>query len=301
MFVADYVLMEYGTGAIMAVPAHDQRDYDFAVAFGLPIRQVVAPADGEAPGGQAFAAHTANERLINSGQFSGMNAVDGQQAIVDWLDREGIGQPSVNYRLRDWLISRQRYWGCPIPIIHCDECGMVPVPEDQLPVRLPEIDDYKPRGRSPLAAAEDWVNVKCPRCGGSGAPRDRHDGHVRGLQLVLHALLRRRQRRRGLGPARAGRLDAGGPVHRRRRARDPAPDVLAVLRQGAGRHGPARLPGAVPAPVHPGHDPRPRRPQDVQVPWQRDQPDADRRHLRGRRGAVLHPVHRAARPGRRLV
>jgi leucyl-tRNA synthetase len=167
MFVSDYVLMEYGTGAIMAVPAHDQRDYDFAVTFGLPIRQVVAPADGEAPEGQAFVAHSANERLVNSGQFSGMDAVGGQRAIVEWLDREGIGQPSVNYRLRDWLVSRQRYWGCPIPILYCDECGMVPVPEDQLPVRLPDIADYKPRGRSPLAAAEDWVNVKCPRCGGA--------------------------------------------------------------------------------------------------------------------------------------
>jgi leucyl-tRNA synthetase len=167
MFVSDYVLMEYGTGAIMAVPAHDQRDYDFAVAFDLPIRQVVAPADGDAPEGQAFVAHTADERLVNSGQFSGMNAVDGQQAIIDWLDREGKGQVSVSYRLRDWLISRQRYWGCPIPILYCDSCGMVPVPESDLPVELPDVDDYTPRGRSPLAAAESWVNVKCPNCGGA--------------------------------------------------------------------------------------------------------------------------------------
>jgi leucyl-tRNA synthetase len=167
MFVSDYVLMEYGTGAIMAVPAHDQRDYDFAVAFDLPIRQVVAPADGEAPEGQAFVAHTAGERLVNSGQFSGMNALDGRQAIIDWLDREGKGQVSVSYRLRDWLISRQRYWGCPIPILYCDDCGMVPVPESALPVELPEVDDYKPKGRPPLAAAEGWVTAKCPNCGGT--------------------------------------------------------------------------------------------------------------------------------------
>ncbi len=166
MFVADYVLMEYGTGAIMAVPAHDQRDYDFARAFELPIRQVVAPADGEAPEGEAFAAHTENEVLINSGQFSGINAVDGRDAIVAWLDREGKGHASVNYRLRDWLISRQRYWGCPIPVVHCDRCGIVPVPDEDLPVRLPEVEDYHPRGRSPLAAAEDWVNVSCPACDG---------------------------------------------------------------------------------------------------------------------------------------
>ncbi|MGZ4342791.1 MAG: leucine--tRNA ligase [Solirubrobacteraceae bacterium] len=166
MFVADYVLMEYGTGAIMGVPAHDQRDYDFAVAFGLEIRQVVEPVDGEVPDGEAFVSHTEHERLINSGPFSGMDAVAGQQAIIDWLDRDGKGHASVNYRLRDWLVSRQRYWGCPIPIIYCEGCGMVPVPESDLPVRLPDVDDYKPKGRSPLAAAEDWVNVECPRCKG---------------------------------------------------------------------------------------------------------------------------------------
>jgi leucyl-tRNA synthetase len=166
MYVADYVLMEYGTGAIMAVPAHDQRDYDFAKAFDLPIRQVVAPRDGEADEGEAFVSHSANERLINSGQFSGMDAVAGKQAIVDWLDREGIGHATVNTRLRDWLISRQRYWGCPIPIAYCDQCGMVPIPEGDLPVELPEVEDYQPKGRSPLAAAEEWVTIKCPRCNG---------------------------------------------------------------------------------------------------------------------------------------
>ena len=173
MFVSDYVLMEYGTGAIMAVPAHDQRDYDFAKTFRLPIRPVVAPAahgggdqdDQTEPG--AFTAHTENEVLINSGQFSGMNAVEGQRAIVEWLDREGRGHCSVSYKLRDWLVSRQRYWGCPIPILYCEAgCGMVPVPEADLPVLLPDIEDYQPKGRSPLAAAEDWVNTSCPRCGG---------------------------------------------------------------------------------------------------------------------------------------
>jgi leucyl-tRNA synthetase len=169
MYVSDYVLMEYGTGAIMAVPAHDQRDYDFAVAFGLEIRPVIAPADGadEPAEGEAFIAHTEHERLINSGEFTGMDAVAGREAIVAWLDREGIGHASVNYRLRDWLISRQRYWGCPIPVIYCDQCGLVPVPEEDLPVLLPEIEDYQPKGRSPLAAAEEWVNTTCPNCGGA--------------------------------------------------------------------------------------------------------------------------------------
>jgi leucyl-tRNA synthetase len=167
MFVADYVLMEYGTGAIMGVPAHDQRDYDFAVEFGLPIRQVVAPAEGETPEGEAFVAHTANEKLVNSGQFSGMSAVEGQQAIVAWLDREGKGNPSVSYKLRDWLLSRQRYWGCPIPIVYCEGCGIVPVPDDDLPVELPDVQDYQPKGRAPLATAENWLNTKCPACGGT--------------------------------------------------------------------------------------------------------------------------------------
>jgi leucyl-tRNA synthetase len=169
MFVADYVLMEYGTGAIMAVPAHDQRDYDFARAFDLPIRQVIAPAGGSpAPEDAAFIAHSENELLVNSGEFSGLTSVEGREAIVAWLDREGLGHASVSYKLRDWLISRQRYWGCPIPIIHCERCGMVPVPEDDLPVELPDVDDYQPKGRSPLATAEDWVETRCPQCGGRG-------------------------------------------------------------------------------------------------------------------------------------
>jgi leucyl-tRNA synthetase len=167
MFVADYVLMEYGTGAIMAVPAHDQRDFDFAQAFGLPIRPVVQPAGGEpAEEGQPFVAHSDNEVLINSGQFTGMNAVEAKDTIIDWLDNEGRGHRSINYRLRDWLLSRQRYWGCPIPIVYCESCGIVPVPENQLPVELPEIEDYTPQGRSPLAAAEDWVRTTCANCGG---------------------------------------------------------------------------------------------------------------------------------------
>jgi leucyl-tRNA synthetase len=167
MFVADYVLMEYGTGAIMGVPAHDQRDYEFAKRFGLEIRRVVEPTEGEpAPEGEAFVGHSENERLVNSGEFSGMSSPEAVRAITAWLEERGLGKPAVNYRLRDWLLSRQRYWGCPIPILYCDECGMVPVPDDQLPVELPEVKAYAPRGRSPLATAEDWVNTTCPRCGG---------------------------------------------------------------------------------------------------------------------------------------
>jgi leucyl-tRNA synthetase len=165
IWVADYVLMEYGTGAIMAVPAHDERDYAFAERYGLEIRQVVEPADGGAPGDGAFVAHTENERLVNSREFSGMPAPDGKRAIVEALARDGRARPVIRFRLRDWLLSRQRYWGCPIPVVYCDECGIVPVPDSDLPVFLPEVEEYLPKGRSPLATADEWLHVPCPRCG----------------------------------------------------------------------------------------------------------------------------------------
>jgi leucyl-tRNA synthetase len=149
VYVADYVLMEYGTGAIMAVPAHDERDREFAEAFDLPIREVI-DEDGV---------------LVNSGEFTGLPADEGKRGIVEWLAEQGKGRPAVSYRLRDWSFSRQRYWGCPIPIIHCDDCGMVPVPEEDLPVLLPEVDDYRPKGVPPLASNEEWLYVPCPRCG----------------------------------------------------------------------------------------------------------------------------------------
>jgi leucyl-tRNA synthetase len=168
LWVSDYVVMEYGTGAIMGVPAHDERDYAFARRFELPVRTVVVPVDGEVEEEGAFVPHSENEKLVESAQFSGMSSPEAKHAIVEWLEARERGRPAVGYRLRDWLLSRQRYWGCPIPIVYCDECGLVPVPEDDLPVLLPEVKEYLPKGRSPLAAAEDWVNVACPRCGGEG-------------------------------------------------------------------------------------------------------------------------------------
>ena len=149
IWVADYVLMQYGTGAIMAVPAHDERDREFAEAYGLPIVPVVGE-DGS---------------LINSGRFDGLPWREGIDAIVSWLSEHGKGKPAINYHLRDWSFSRQRYWGCPIPIVYCDDHGLVPVPEGELPVLLPEIENYQPKGEPPLAQATDWINVPCPRCG----------------------------------------------------------------------------------------------------------------------------------------
>jgi leucyl-tRNA synthetase len=159
MFVADYVLMEYGTGAIMAVPAHDERDFEFAEKHGLEIRRVVEGGD-ELP-------YAGDGPLVNSGRFDGRDNREALGEIIEWLGSEGRGEAAINYRLRDWLLSRQRYWGCPIPIVHCPSCGLVGVPDDQLPVELPDVDDYAPKGRSPLAAAEDWVNTECPSCGGA--------------------------------------------------------------------------------------------------------------------------------------
>jgi leucyl-tRNA synthetase len=161
MFVADYVLMEYGTGAIMAVPAHDERDHAFATAFGLEIREVIS--GGEDVQSEAY---TGDGTMTNSGRFDGRDNREAFAEIIDWLAAQEEGRAAVSYRLRDWLVSRQRYWGCPIPIVYCQTCGVVAVPDDQLPVELPDVDDYQPKGRSPLAAAEHWVRTSCPSCGG---------------------------------------------------------------------------------------------------------------------------------------
>ena len=163
IFIADYVLLGYGTGAIMAVPAHDERDYAFAVKFGLPIRRVVArPGEEDADLGEAYIAHSDDEILVNSGVFSGLAADEGGRRIVAWLEERGKGKAAVTYRLRDWLISRQRYWGTPIPVIHCQTHGIVPVPDEDLPVRLPETVDYAGSGVSPLTRDETFLNVPCP-------------------------------------------------------------------------------------------------------------------------------------------
>ena len=167
IFIADYVLAGYGTGAIMAVPAHDDRDFAFAAKFGLQIRRVVAaPGTEDAPLSEAYIAHAADERLVNSGPYSGMLADEGGRAIVAALEARGLGKAAVTFRIRDWLISRQRYWGTPIPVIHCVQCGAVPVPEDQLPVLLPETVDYRGSGDNPLTRDEAFLHVACPQCGG---------------------------------------------------------------------------------------------------------------------------------------
>ena len=161
ILVADYVLASYGTGAVMGVAAHDERDYVFAKKLGLPIERVVKSADGS-PDGLPYTDYGV---MVNSGEFDGMSSEEGKIAVIKKLEKEGKGALKTNYRLRDWLVSRQRYWGAPIPMIHCEHCGVVPVPEEDLPVRLPYNVDFTPDGVSPLAKCEEFMNVKCPVCG----------------------------------------------------------------------------------------------------------------------------------------
>lgn len=165
IWVSDYVLMTYGTGAIMAVPAHDERDWEFAKKFQLPIIEVVAGGNVE----ESAYTNTAAGIMVNSGFLNGLEVSEAKPAMIRWLDEQGIGKRKVNYKLRDWVFSRQRYWGEPIPIVICDTCGYVPLPESELPLLLPEVDSYMPTdtGESPLAAMTDWVSTTCPCCGGS--------------------------------------------------------------------------------------------------------------------------------------
>lgn len=167
IWISDYVLMDYGTGAIMAVPAHDQRDFDFAKTFGLDLNVVIRP-EGETFEAEDLAeAYTGEGKLVNSGEFDGMEWEEAKKKITEYLALKGIGKGTVNYKLRDWVFSRQRYWGEPIPIIHCADCGMVVVPDKDLPVLLPDVESYEPTGtgESPLARIEEWVNTTCPECG----------------------------------------------------------------------------------------------------------------------------------------
>ena len=168
IWVSDYVLMSYGTGAIMAVPAHDERDWEFAKKFDMPIIQVVESSEGPVDVNEAAFVDVATGKLVNSGFLNGMEVAEAKKAIIEYLEKENIGTQKTNYKLRDWVFSRQRYWGEPIPIVHCDKCGYVPLPEDQLPLELPDVESYMPtdNGESPLAAMRSWVETTCPCCGG---------------------------------------------------------------------------------------------------------------------------------------
>jgi len=187
VYVADYVLLTYGTGAIMAVPAHDSRDFDFAKRYGLPIPVVIAPPGWD--GQPLEEAYLDEGTMVNSGQFNGLPSPEGARKIAEYMEANGIGQVKVNYRLRDWLISRQRYWGAPIPIVYCGKCGIVPVPENHLPVELPYVEHYQPSGmgKSPLATIPEFVNTTCPTCGG---PAERETDTMSGFACSSWYFLR---------------------------------------------------------------------------------------------------------------
>ena len=282
IFISDYVLATYGTGAIMAVPAHDDRDWEFAKKFGCEIIEVVS--GGEDVQKAAFTAKDETGILVNSDFLNGMTVKEAIPAITKWLEEKGIGHAKVNYKLRDWVFSRQRYWGEPIPMVYCEKCGWQPLPEDQLPLLLPEVESYEPTddGESPLSKMTDWVNTTCPCCGGPavyGPPQRQGPGQQGG----------------------PGVLVPGGLVQRRHGAHHPPPAVQPVLAQVPVRHRCGAHQGALSEAHQPRHDPGRGRREDVQVPGQRGQPQRRDRGLRRGHHAHLYHVHRRLREGRRLV
>ena len=255
IWVADYVLMSYGTGAIMAVPAHDERDHEFATKFQLPIVQVILPP---AQIDVMREAYDGDGVLINSGFLDGLTVADAKARIIgNGCEDKGVGTRKIQYRLRDWLFSRQRYWGEPIPVLHRQDGSVVPLPEDALPLLPPQLDEYRPTETRRTAAGARHGLGQDHRPGNrrAGLARDQHDAAMGGFLLVLPALHRSEERRRA-GRSREGTLlDAGRPLCRRRRACGAASAVCAVLAQGAVRHWRRFDQGAVQAAVQPGHDP----------------------------------------------
>ena len=291
VYVADYVLMGYGTGAIMAVPAEDARDWAFAAQHQLPIvRTVQPPDDWDANGGEAYSGDGVK---INSGFLDGLDIVTAKARAIDWLEEKGVGERKVNYRLRDWLVSRQRFWGCPIPAVYCPDHGVVPVPEDQLPIVAPDDVEFLPTGQSPLALARGLPAHHLPRLRRSGPPRDGHHGHLRRLVVVLPALHRPLEHRAAVCPDRGPEIHARRPVHRRDRARHPPPALRPLLHAGAHRRRPGarHRPRAVQALPGAGHDPH-GRDQDVQVQGQPHRARALLRHGGRRRPPPVPPLRR---------
>ncbi|WDT82166.1 MAG: class I tRNA ligase family protein [Candidatus Manganitrophus sp.] len=240
IWVANFVLMDYGTGIVMAVPAHDQRDFEFARKYHLPIRIVIQNPSGTltepAESTHRLAAAYTEEAgtLVNSGPFSGLPPLEAQSAIARFVEEKGLGKEKIHYRLRDWGVSRQRYWGTPIPMLYCERCGVVPVPESDLPIALPEDVPFTGKGGSPLSESPSFLNTICPKCGKPARREtDTMDTFV-DSSWYLCALLRSRQCR-GDGRCAHRLLDAGRSIHRRHRARDSASALLAVLDQGDAR------------------------------------------------------------------
>ena len=282
IFISDYVLASYGTGAIMAVPAHDTRDWAFAKKFNLPIIEVVQGGNVQE---EAFTLKDDTGIMVNSGFLDGKTVKEAIPAMTKWLEEQGIGHEQVNYKLRDWVFSRQRYWGEPIPMVWCDKCGWVPLEEKDLPLLLPDVKSYEPtdNGESPLAHMTDWVNTTWG---------DRHHAPVGGLQLVLPALHGPPQRPGPGLPRGPEVLVPRGLVQRRHGAHHPAPALLPVLAQVPLRHRGSAHQGALRQADQPRHDPGRGRREDVKVPGQRGQPQRRGGRVRRRHHAAVYHVHR---------
>ena len=299
VYIADYVLMGYGTGAIMAVPAHDERDFEFARKYGIEIRTVIAPPDWD---GEDLAARPtpARARWSTRGGFDGTPSAEGKERVTAWLEERGDGKAAVTYRLHDWLISRQRYWGTPIPIIFCDECGIVPVPEEDLPVLLPEEAEFMPTGESPLKLDPDFYNTECPGCGGPATRETDTMDTFMDSSWYWYRYLSPHYDEGPFDPETGREVAAGRPVHRRHRARHTAPALRPLLHQGDEGPRAGRLRRADDPPAQPGDHTRARRAEDEQEPRQRGQPAGVRGPLRLRRAAGLPDVHRPVERGRSL-
>ncbi len=232
LWVADYVLAGYGTGAVMAVPAHDTRDFAFAKKYDIPIKVVIHPdANTSLDVNKMDDAFVEYGPMVNSQQFDGLAGKNAVKKVTEYAAGKGFGRAKVNYKLKDWSISRQRYWGCPIPIIHCPKCGEVPVPEENLPVELPKVENYTPRGRSPLADVPEFMNVKCPECGGEAQrDPDTMDTFVCSSWYYLRYIDPHNESE-PFDKAKADCLDADRPLYRRYHACHRAPDIFPVFPQ----------------------------------------------------------------------
>ncbi len=267
IWIGNFVLMGYGTGAIMAVPAHDERDFEFCKTYGIPIRPVISPV-GSLLDEDPKAAFTEDGIVERSGEFSGLPSAEARAQMNQKAEREGFGKAAVTYRIKDWGISRQRYWGTPIPVIHCPKCGVVPVPEKDLPVILPVDVQLTGKGRSPLGRRGVVREREVSQVRRRRAPRIRHHGHLRRFVLVFLSLLRSEELAGSLRFEEDRLLVSHRPVHRRRGARDSSPDLFALLHEGHARHRRDFKRRARRAPVHPRHGDQGRR-EDVQEQGQR--------------------------------
>ena len=296
IWVANFVLAEYGTGAVMCVPAHDERDFEFCRKYRLPVRVVVQPLNGAPLVGETmtvpFVEH-GEGTLVASGPYSGLSPDQAIEKMTADAEKRGFGNAQTTYRLKDWGISRQRYWGTPIPVIYCPKCGMVPVPDDQLPVKLPEKVTLVETGKSPLATAPEFVNVKCPKCGEAGAARDRHDGYVRRFILVFLSLHRSAQRQSALRQRDRAALVSDRPVRRRNHACDFAFALFAIFHESDARYRSGAHQRACDAAFHAGHGAEGRR-GHVEVARKRGRRDRDGPAVWLRHRAALYAVRCAA-------